>query len=120
MNVYELYVTRDDSARYGERAEMEDVTSRHSCVIDKVARKGEPVRQPMATAPNLFPAPCGRLERRVAPWDLITSAEMLRCRLPIMKAQGARCQGATSVKDTEKIILAANLNSDELHESLQM
>ena len=39
----------------------------------------------------------------------------------IMKAQGTQTlMRPASVKDTEKIILAANLNSDELHQEWQM
>lgn len=38
-----------------------------------------------------------------------------------MKAQGTHAlRRPTSVKDTGKIILAANLNLDEFHEELQM
>lgn len=57
------------------------------------------------------PSPVARWEERMLAWRGLIAGVMLRCELLIRKAQSTYAlRGLARVKETGKIILAANLN----------
>lgn len=73
------------------RARMEDASlpAGTGSVIGKVARKGKLGTLPAVTAPKRVPSwHRGLIERKLALGDLITRAEMLRCKLPNYESPG--------------------------------
>ena len=87
----------------------------------KVERKGRAAMCPRSRLLAGFTWPRGRMGRKQCHEMSLPEARYSGVSCLVMKAQGTQAfQGPASVTDTGKIILAANLNSHELHQELQV